>query len=175
MPEIMLSETQQESLRRLMSLEPAPALLPPETVVEIVALLIPPDSLEIDGSDTADDVIDHVVQLATDRRSRTVSDHDLAMLRMICPALQRLVRSSPTTTDLSVPLTATERRVLQLVATGRSNAEIAAALYVSVATVRKHLENAYRKLGVHSRMAAVVACGGGPRTRDDDEPDQKYA
>ena len=49
--------------------------------------------------------------------------------------------------------------MLQLLATGRSNADIAADLYVSVATVRKHLEHAYRKLGVHSRMAAVIASG----------------
>ena len=28
-----------------------------------------------------------------------------------------------------------------------------------MATVRKHLEHAYRKLGVHNRMAAVVAFG----------------
>ena len=53
-----------------------------------------------------------------------------------------------------------------------SNAEIAARLFVSVCTVRKHLENAYRKLGVHNRMAAVVALGGWsgrtPRARPED-------
>ena len=61
----------------------------------------------------------------------------------------------------------TERPILQLLATGRSNSDIAADLYVSVATVRKHLEHAYRKLGVHSRMAAVVAFGGVPQARSE--------
>ncbi|HYH72927.1 MAG TPA: helix-turn-helix transcriptional regulator, partial [Nocardioides sp.] len=102
---------------------------------------------------------DHVVQLSMDRYGQTFSDGDLAMLRMITPALQRLLRTTQTTA-LPASLTLTERRVLQLLATGRSNSDIAADLYVSVATVRKHLEHAYRKLGVHNRMAAVVAFGG---------------
>ena len=105
---------------------------------------------------------DHVVQLAMDRYTQTFSDEDLAMLRMISPALQRLMRTHQTRI-LPAALTVTERRVLQLVATGRSNSDIAEDLYVSVATVRKHLEHAYRKLGVHNRMAAVVALGTGPQ------------
>ncbi|PKH38092.1 DNA-binding response regulator [Nocardioides alpinus] len=88
------------------------------------------------------------------------------MLRMISPALQRLMRSHQTCA-LPSSLTLTERRVLQLVATGRSNSDIAEDLYVSVATVRKHLEHAYRKLGVHNRMAAVVAFRGGPTSAVD--------
>lgn len=102
---------------------------------------------------------DHVVQLSMDRFRGMFSDRDLAVLRMIAPALQRLLRTTPTTA-LPLSLTATERRVVQLLATGMSNADIAYELSVSPATVRKHLEHAYRKLGVHNRMAAVVACGG---------------
>lgn len=107
---------------------------------------------------------DHVVQLALDRYTRPFSEADLALLRVISPALQRLMRSRPTPC-LPDSLTLTERRVLQLVATGRSNSDIAADLFVSVATVRKHLEHAYRKLGVHSRMAAVAAFEGRPQAR----------
>ena len=231
MPEIVLSERQQEGLRRLLALDTTPGALPSEDVLDIVALLIPSDSVEIGLADATGRIVEHValrgsnpasedpqvcdgplmlgvvhqgshpiesatlrhygladglllgfrsgpahvVQLALERYTRTFSAGDLAMLRMIAPALQRLMRTRPTPA-LPASVTTTERRVLQLVATGRSNAEIAADLYVSVATVRKHLENAYRKLGVHSRMAAVVAFGESPRGRvEDPEPAERYA
>jgi DNA-binding CsgD family transcriptional regulator len=48
-------------------------------------------------------------------------------------------------------LTPSERRVVELAAEGRSNKEIAAALYVTVNTVEVHLTRAYAKLGVSSR------------------------
>ena len=48
-------------------------------------------------------------------------------------------------------LTTNERRVAALAAEGRSNREIAQALYVSHKTVEKHLTAAYRKLGVGTR------------------------
>jgi DNA-binding CsgD family transcriptional regulator len=53
-------------------------------------------------------------------------------------------------------LTPREREVLRLVAEGLTNAEIARKLWVAPSTVRKHLEQAYSKLGVHSRTAAVA-------------------
>ena len=52
-----------------------------------------------------------------------------------------------------------ESEVLELVATGRANDEIAAELHLSVRTVERHLHNIYGKLGVHgpsARMAAVA-------------------
>jgi DNA-binding CsgD family transcriptional regulator len=48
-------------------------------------------------------------------------------------------------------LTPTERRVAELAATGRSNKEIARALFVTINTVEGHLSRAYAKLGVRSR------------------------
>ena len=48
-------------------------------------------------------------------------------------------------------LTATERRIAELVAEGRSNKEVAAALFVSVHTVESNLTRVYEKLGVRSR------------------------
>jgi DNA-binding CsgD family transcriptional regulator len=48
-------------------------------------------------------------------------------------------------------LTATERRVVELAANGRSNKEIAQALFVTINTVEGHLSHAYAKLGVRSR------------------------
>jgi DNA-binding CsgD family transcriptional regulator len=53
-------------------------------------------------------------------------------------------------------LSARERDVLHWVARGKTNAEIATALYITESTVRKHLQNSYMKLGVSSRTAAVA-------------------
>jgi DNA-binding NarL/FixJ family response regulator len=49
-----------------------------------------------------------------------------------------------------------EREVLVLVAAGRSNPEIAKALYIGEATVKTHLLHAFEKLGVNDRTRAVT-------------------
>lgn len=54
-------------------------------------------------------------------------------------------------------LTSRELEVLQLVADGRSNREIGAALFLSEATVKSHLVHINTKLGVRSRTSAVAA------------------
>jgi DNA-binding NarL/FixJ family response regulator len=50
-----------------------------------------------------------------------------------------------------------EREILLLLAEGKTEAEIAAALVLSPKTVATHIQNMLRKLGVHSRTQAVVA------------------
>jgi len=53
-------------------------------------------------------------------------------------------------------ITPREREVLQKLAEGLSNKEIAARLHMSVDTERTHMMNILNKLGVHSRLQALV-------------------
>jgi LuxR family maltose regulon positive regulatory protein len=57
---------------------------------------------------------------------------------------------------LSEPLSERELEVLRLIASGMSNAEISRALFISLATVKKHINNIYRKLDTHSRTSALA-------------------
>ena len=56
--------------------------------------------------------------------------------------------------DDGVRLTRRELELLRLVAEGRSNAQVAAMLWVTEQTVKFHLSNVYRKLGVSNRTEA---------------------
>lgn len=58
--------------------------------------------------------------------------------------------------SLPAGLTAREAEVLRLVASGRSNAQIAADLVLSEKTVARHLSNIFTKLDVRSRTAATA-------------------
>jgi DNA-binding NarL/FixJ family response regulator len=53
-------------------------------------------------------------------------------------------------------LTRREVEVLRLVAAGRSNREIAAALFLSARTVERHVANIYLKVGAHSKAEAAA-------------------
>jgi LuxR family maltose regulon positive regulatory protein len=54
------------------------------------------------------------------------------------------------------PLSDRDREVLQLVATGLSNSQIAARLIVTTGTVKTHINHIFGKLGVQSRTQAVA-------------------
>lgn len=118
---------------------------------------------------------DHVVQVYLDRTATPFTESDLRMLRLLAPALDRIFRKQPTQ-RLPATITHSERRVLQLVATGMSNSEVAACVGVAPCTVRKHLENAYRKLGVSNRLAAVTRFeGAAPEDTDRAERIERFA
>jgi DNA-binding NarL/FixJ family response regulator len=76
------------------------------------------------------------------------------------PALaQRLIGYFARTSGAALPfadLTDREREVLELVARGRSNTEIARELFVSPKTVRNHVSNVFAKLQVSDRAQAIV-------------------
>lgn len=77
--------------------------------------------------------------------------------RIMREFVQRRSSLRPVTTSLtSDVLTGREQQILQLLAQGMSNEEIAQALVVELSTVKSHLARMLPKLGVRSRLQAVV-------------------
>jgi DNA-binding NarL/FixJ family response regulator len=57
-----------------------------------------------------------------------------------------------------------ETEVMELIATGHSNGEIAQRLFLSEKTVKNHVNRIYAKLGAESRMAAIGLWRGSEAT-----------
>jgi RNA polymerase sigma factor (sigma-70 family) len=72
-------------------------------------------------------------------------------------ALARLLYQRRTASQAIHSLPQREREVLQMLADGRSVADIASRLHLSTHTVRNHIRRAMKHLGVHTRLDAVVA------------------
>lgn len=70
--------------------------------------------------------------------------------------LATMVKRSEQGTEGIGELSKREREVLSLVAEGLNNRGIAARLFISENTVKNHVRNIHEKLGVHTRMEAVV-------------------
>jgi DNA-binding NarL/FixJ family response regulator len=75
--------------------------------------------------------------------------------------LERFAATLPGADDAPPPalssLTERELEILTQLARGLSNAELGATLYLSEPTIKTHLSNIFRKLGVRDRVQAVIA------------------
>lgn len=75
-----------------------------------------------------------------------------SMLARVLPKL----RHAPEATKTSTQLTPRESNILELLARGLRNQEIAAQLEISLYTVRNHIQSILIKVGAHSKMEAVA-------------------
>ena len=91
------------------------------------------------------------------------TEHDRRLVELIRPHLQEVWLDAERRRSGVPALTAREWQVLALAGAGLSYADIAARLFLSPATVRKHMEHVRERLGVHSvRAAAALALPHAP-------------
>jgi DNA-binding NarL/FixJ family response regulator len=104
-----------------------------------------------------DETVNEVFEAGADAViSKTVHPVSLAtLLREISrDAVVHRFRNQPKAAITNCPLTDRELEILRLVAQGHTNARIARELWVTEQTVKFHLSNTYRKLGVANRTEA---------------------
>lgn len=101
-------------------------------------------------------------ELRSLERARAPLSAALAYRRTADQLRRRLDRLVPCPGDQRIALTSREEQVLSLVAGGATNRQVARRLEVTERTVRKHLEEIYRRLDVTNRVAAsrwwIEAC-----------------
>jgi DNA-binding CsgD family transcriptional regulator len=125
--------------------------------------------LKVAGSPPDKDVMVHFMQ-PIDREGRLAREMErLDVAPRGVSAGASKVRSGD---DPEAPLTPRERGVLECMADGLQNKEIAQKLGISLATVRNHVHNLLEKLGVHSKLEAISLAyragwvSGAPEPRD---------
>jgi DNA-binding NarL/FixJ family response regulator len=86
---------------------------------------------------------------------------EMVLSPAVTPAVFDVLRRAPAAEndprqDGLGSLTAREREILNLLARGRSNRDIADELFITNKTVKNHLSRIYEKIGVHSRAEAIA-------------------
>lgn len=89
-------------------------------------------------------------------RKILVQAEDVAQRAFVAGVLQQIGEAAPTADNLAEPLSEREREVLQLLAAGYTNAQIAETLIVAPSTVKTHTNHILAKLGAQNRTQAVA-------------------
>jgi len=87
------------------------------------------------------------------------NDRELMILSLLRPHIIALYRKHQAILTGRPDLTSRQSEIMQLVAMGYTNRQVARALSLSEGTVRRHLENIFTRLNVNSRTEALSRCG----------------
>jgi NarL family two-component system response regulator LiaR len=137
--------------------------------VEVIALTSVLEDAAVYGAMRAGAIGYLLKDTEADELCRAIKAAAAGQVQMSPPVAARLLREVPPPTDPE-PLTARETEVLQQLALGKSNKEIAATLVIAEKTARTHVSNILAKLGVSSRtQAALHAVRTGLVTLDSEE------
>ena len=96
-----------------------------------------------------------------EERIKAIAKGEMVLSPAITPAVFEALRRAPGTENQGEELglgslTSREREVLNLLARGLSNRDIAEELVITNKTVKNHLSRIYEKIGVHSRAEAIA-------------------
>jgi DNA-binding NarL/FixJ family response regulator len=127
--------------------------------VEVVALTSVLEDASVTGAIKAGAIGYLLKTTEADELCEAIKAAAAGQVRLAPEAAARLMREvrAPASPDaLTEPLTERETDVLKLIARGRANKQIARELFVATSTVKTHVNNLYRKLGVSSRTQAAL-------------------
>ena len=127
--------------------------------VEVVALTSVLEDAAVTGAIKAGAIGYLLKTTEADELCEAIKAAASGQVRLAPEAAARLMREvrAPASPDaLTEPLTGRETDVLKLIARGRANKQIARELFVATSTVKTHVNNLYRKLGVSSRTQAAL-------------------
>ena len=123
--------------------------------VEVIALTSVLEDSAVYGAMRAGAIGYLLKDTKADELCRAIKAAAAGQVQLSPPVAARLLREVPPPQH-SEPLTERETEVLQQLALGKSNKEIAATLVIAEKTARTHVSNILAKLGVSSRTQAVL-------------------
>jgi ATP/maltotriose-dependent transcriptional regulator MalT len=115
-----------------------------------------PATAAMQTSLTVDEASKMLEYLARNGHLERQADGSVVAYSLGEPDRQALPGGKEASLGLEDPLTDRELEVLSLLASGKTNSEVAGDLFVSVGTVKSHTGNIYRKLGAKNRAEALA-------------------
>jgi NarL family two-component system response regulator LiaR len=127
--------------------------------VEVVALTSVLEDAAVTGAIKAGAIGYLLKTTDADELCEAIKAAAAGQVRLAPEAAARLIREVRTPENpeaLTEPLTERETEVLKLIARGMANKQIAREMFVAISTIKTHVNNLYRKLGVSSRTQAAL-------------------